>query len=161
MAYSEKLQTQYDRRKSFYGKAVVFKEGDKLVLRSYSTDVAYIENGKPVVNGLYSATTTRHIKEFLRQNGFKAESSKQILADYGEKQEEKKETTFGIMKPEGEVASSMSIDLGKIKSDDKLAYAYGYFQGKSGQPMAKAEKGDKLAPEYIRGYQDAKKGVKL
>jgi hypothetical protein len=158
MAYSEKLQMQYDRRKSFYGKAQVFKQGDRLVLRSYSTDVAYIENGKPVVKGLYSATTTRHIKEFLRQNGFKAESSKQIIADYGEKQEE---TKFGVMKPTGEVSNSMSIDIGKIKSPDKLAYAYGYFQGKSGQPMMKAEKGDKLAPEYIRGYQDAKKGVKL
>jgi hypothetical protein len=38
------------------------------------------------VYGTYSSTTLRHIKEFLKQNGFKAESSKQIMADYGVQQ---------------------------------------------------------------------------
>ena len=77
------LSPQYDSRKSFYNKAVVRTEGDKKILRSYNTDVAYIKDGKAYVNGLYSHTTTRHIKDFLKQNGFKAESSKQILKDYG------------------------------------------------------------------------------
>lgn len=85
MVFEAQLSPRYDSRKSFYGKAEVRNEGGKLILRSYETDVAYIENGKPVVKGLYTTTTTRHIKEFLLQNGFKADNSKQIMADYGEK----------------------------------------------------------------------------
>ena len=34
------------------------------------------------VYGTYSATTLRHIKEFLKQNGFKADSKSQIEKDY-------------------------------------------------------------------------------
>jgi len=75
-----------DSHKSFYGKAHVIQKGNVKVLRSYDTDVAEIENGKAKVFVLYSATTTRHIKAFLQQNGFKAESSKQIMADYGVKE---------------------------------------------------------------------------
>lgn len=79
------LDTQYDSRASFYGKASVqvAEDGTKR-LTSYTTHVASIKNGKPMVFGTYSATTLRHIKEFLKQNGFKADNSKQILADYGE-----------------------------------------------------------------------------
>ena len=65
-----------------------------------------------------------------------------------------KKTQFGILTPEGKVEKSMEMDLSKIKSPDPLAYAYGFFQGKSGQPMSK-EKG--LAKEYIRGYKEGKK----
>jgi hypothetical protein len=75
-----------DSHKSFYGKAHVIQRGDKKILRSYDTDVAEIEDGKAKVKGLYSQTTTRHIKAFLIENGFKAESSKQIMADYGVKE---------------------------------------------------------------------------
>jgi len=63
-------------------------------------------------------------------------------------------TKFGILTPEGKVEKSMAIDLSKIKSPDPLAFAYGLFQGKSGQPMSK-EKG--LAPEYVRGYKEGKR----
>ena len=76
------LQTQYDSRQSFYGKAKVRNEGNRVILRSYDTDVAYIENGKAVISGTYSTTTLRHIKEFLKQNGFKAVDIKQITNDY-------------------------------------------------------------------------------
>jgi len=82
-----KLECKYDSRKSFYGKAKVIYDGDKLVLVSYSTVVAKIEDGKATIYGLYSDTTTRHIKEFLQQNGFEVIDSKQILKDYGEKNE--------------------------------------------------------------------------
>lgn len=54
-------------------------------LISYSTEVATIANGVARVRGTYSNTTLRHIKEFLKQEGFKAENSKQIMADYGGK----------------------------------------------------------------------------
>ena len=80
-----KLQPKNDSKASFYGKAKVRTDGKRITLKSYTTDVAYIENGKAHVNGLYSGTTTRHIKEFLLQNGFKAESGTQILKDYGVK----------------------------------------------------------------------------
>jgi len=87
MAYKIKLEPKHDSRKSFYGKAIVREENGKKILTSYSTDVAFIENGKATVKGIYSETTTRHIKEFLIQNGFKADNSKQIMADYGEKKD--------------------------------------------------------------------------
>ena len=76
------LLPQYDSRKSFYKKARVLNENGKLILISYFTQVCYIENGKAFVLGSWSNTTTRHVKEFLKQNGFVAENSKQILKDY-------------------------------------------------------------------------------
>lgn len=77
------LTASYDSRKSFYGKARV-RRNEGLELISYHTRVAVIhEDGAASVYGTYSATTLRHIKEFLKQNGFKAESAKQIMADYG------------------------------------------------------------------------------
>jgi hypothetical protein len=79
---NEELKVVYDRAKSFYNKAMLIKEGDVLKLQSYQTIVAQIENNKPKVFGSYSLTTMRHIKEFLKQNGFKATDTKQILKDY-------------------------------------------------------------------------------
>jgi hypothetical protein len=86
------LQPIYDSRASFYGKAQVIENPDVAtgdehvkVLLSYKTTVAATTaNGKAKVFGAYSATTLRHIKEFLLQNGFKAESKQQILKDYGD-----------------------------------------------------------------------------
>ena len=80
---SLELKCIFDTRKSFYGKAIVRVDDNRLILKSYDTDVAYIENGVAVVNGEYSTTTMRHIKEFLKQNGFKAETTKQVLNAYG------------------------------------------------------------------------------
>lgn len=77
------LPARYDSRKSFYGKARVETMDGKKALYSYNTKVAEIEDGKAKVYGTYSQTTLRHIKEFLLQNGFKAENSKQIIKDYG------------------------------------------------------------------------------
>lgn len=84
------LTPQYDSRKSFYNKAMVMEnpeesKGDEYTktLMSYQTPVAAIQaDGKAVVFGIYSNTTLRHIKEFLLQNNFKAESKKQIIKDY-------------------------------------------------------------------------------
>lgn len=84
------MRPSYDSRKSFYGKADIRVEGNKKILKSYSTDVAYIDldTGKAVVNGMYSQTTLRHIKEFLKQNGLKADSWKQIEKDYSPTKED-------------------------------------------------------------------------
>ena len=76
------LSTQYDNSKSFYHKARVKNEDGKLILISYNTEVCFIKDNKPAVKGTYSKTTLRHIKEFLKQNGFKAETKTQILNDY-------------------------------------------------------------------------------
>jgi len=78
------LQAIHDSRNQFYGKAKVRQEGKKRILKSYDTDVASIENGKVKVKGMFSLTTTRHIKEFLKQQGIKADTGKQILKDYGD-----------------------------------------------------------------------------
>ena len=80
------LFPRYDARASFYGKAheIEYEDGT-IELRSYSTIVAKINPTSPQtaeVYGWYSQTTGRHIKEFLKQHGFKAENQSQILKDY-------------------------------------------------------------------------------
>lgn len=80
------LMAKFDSRKSFYGKAIVVTSptpfGEYNSLYSYGTLVAETVNGNARVYGFYSPTTLRHIKEFLKQNGFKAESKSQIAKDY-------------------------------------------------------------------------------
>ena len=76
------LTARYDARQSFYSKAKVIESTEGLSLLSYDTIVAEIKNGKAEVYGTYSQTTLRHIKEFLKQNGFKAENKAQIEKDY-------------------------------------------------------------------------------
>lgn len=78
------LAPEFDYHKSFHGKARVdAKDKKNQELYSYNTLVAEIVDGEPMVYNLQSATTLRHVKEFLRQNGFKAETVKQIAKDYG------------------------------------------------------------------------------
>lgn len=58
-------------RKSFYGKAeVIEKDNGDIELKSYQTIVARIRNGKfeRLWSG-YSATTMRHINDFLNTYG--------------------------------------------------------------------------------------------
>ena len=83
------LDTRFDSRKSFYNKARINDTND--VLYSYETKVMEMVNGKPVLTvgeNLLSQTTLRHIKEWLKQKGFPAESKQQILRDYSNKVEE-------------------------------------------------------------------------
>ena len=79
------LTPKFDSRKSFYGKAKISFEGDRRLLLSYGTPVAFIEPDRtPVMlDGWDSTQTTlRHAREFLKQNGFKADSKKQMQRDY-------------------------------------------------------------------------------
>jgi len=76
------LMPQYKNVKSYGNKAVVKVTENSKLLKSYNVLVCSIINDKVVVYGTYSNTTLRHIKEFLLQNGFKAESKKQIESDY-------------------------------------------------------------------------------
>lgn len=77
------LKARYDSRKSFYGKAHVIEENEQRKLLSYSTIVAWIDDDGAHVNGTYSATTLRHIKEFLLQNGFQSGTARELLQMYG------------------------------------------------------------------------------
>ena len=88
------LIPRYDGRNSFYGKAVVEIQPDGTkILYSYDTPVCKIENGKVILGKgrdrgysylvwKVSQTTLRHVKEFLKQEGFKADSVSQIEKDY-------------------------------------------------------------------------------
>ena len=79
------LTPKFDSRKSFYGKAKISFEGDRRLLFSYGTPVAFIEPDRlPVMlDGWDSTQTTlRHAREFLKQNGVKADSKKQMQRDY-------------------------------------------------------------------------------
>ena len=59
---------RYDTRKSVYGKAhVVDHEDGTIELQSYDTIVSRCVNGKVEELGKWSATTTRHQKEFRKQ----------------------------------------------------------------------------------------------
>lgn len=62
------LNPQNDTRKSFYGKAkIIDHENGIFELLSYDTIVSRCENGHVEELGKWSATTTRHQKEFRRQ----------------------------------------------------------------------------------------------
>lgn len=73
------LYPYYDSRQSFHSKAKVFEIENDVFLMSYNTIVAFFNRDTKIakVIDVYSATTLRHIKEFLKQNGFKAENKKQ------------------------------------------------------------------------------------
>ena len=83
------LMPQYDTRKSFYRKALVETDTELGVTSLYSCGALaaavfwYLgDNGRAMVYGECNATTLRHIKEFLKQQGFTAETKDQILSDY-------------------------------------------------------------------------------
>ena len=78
------LMPKYDARKSFYNKAVVEHTNNKATLYNYNTKVAEIENGKVKLFNAwdYSSTTLRHTKEFLKQNGFVADTKAQMQKEY-------------------------------------------------------------------------------
>lgn len=85
----EELLCIYDTRQSFYGKAKVetTKTTYELTqdLYSYDTLVAFIvwnfEKGTRVYKNLgkYSQTTTRHQKEFFKQNGLSDKQIKELF----------------------------------------------------------------------------------
>lgn len=88
--FTFELATAFDSRKSFYGKArVTVNPAATVELRSYGTIVATIDIRDPYNKRVtlrpawdYSATTLRHVKEFLRQQGFDAHNKAQIERDY-------------------------------------------------------------------------------
>jgi len=78
-----KLQPKYDNRQSFYGKAIVQKDGNRYVLFSYGIPVAEVNDGHPTIYGVWSMTTKRHQKEFLKQfSGMSDEEFKSLINIY-------------------------------------------------------------------------------
>lgn len=87
------LYPKYDTRASFYGKAYVIEteeEQDNIVyitkeLKSYSTIVARATTNTETnittyeYLGQYSQTTTRHQKEFFRQEGLTDKEIKELF----------------------------------------------------------------------------------
>ena len=85
--YYYELAPVFDSHKSFYGKARVKVDGNTLQLVSYSTVVAivtYLPDGAKLarITGVYSRTTTRHIREFLRQHGFKPGREAELISEF-------------------------------------------------------------------------------
>lgn len=81
-----KLDPQFDSRKSFYNKAQVVTDTDGTqTLYSYNTPVVKIKDGKVELLAMWdsSATTLRHVKEFLQQNGFEVGSKQALAKMYG------------------------------------------------------------------------------
>ena len=82
----EFLEPRFDGAQSFYRKAEIVQTRTGFLLESFRVPVVLISE-KTVFLGPdwnYSRTTIRHVKEFLKQQGYKAESKEQILKDYGE-----------------------------------------------------------------------------
>lgn len=81
------LQCRYDTRQSFYGKAKVKETSyiglNLIELYSYGTLVAKIEEKEDkkvyIYMGKYSQTTTRHQKEFFKQNGLSDKEIKELF----------------------------------------------------------------------------------
>ena len=74
------LEPEYDRAQSFYKKARVEEDGNKLY--SYDTLVAEIKDGKPIIYNAQSQTTRRHIRDFLLQKGFNYEEAYKAIDDF-------------------------------------------------------------------------------
>jgi len=78
------LAPQLDNAQSFYRKAYTLHNNDgSIQLKSYDTIVATFKAGKVNVNGTYSMTTLRHIKEFIYQlTGVSGLTKKDIEKEY-------------------------------------------------------------------------------
>ena len=80
------LSARYDRRASFYGKAHIKETPKYYTLISYNTEILRTDKNGENVKFLcrdawaFSATTCRHINEFLKQfTNEKSKSKKELL----------------------------------------------------------------------------------
>lgn len=73
------LKAIYGNVKSYYNKATVKAFDGYEVLKSYNTDVCYIDDNGQFFRTWhgYSPTTARHIDEFRRQHGLKGINKKE------------------------------------------------------------------------------------
>ena len=77
------LSALYDSRASFYGKAQIIARNGVTELQSYNTRVTRLENSElnilPDAQTWWTATTGRHINEFVQQLGGKKMTKAQII----------------------------------------------------------------------------------
>lgn len=64
-----------------YAQAHIVRRTNAVILVSYTTEVAEIRDGCLVVNGLYSATTRKHISAFCRQFGTDYQTAKKCYIE--------------------------------------------------------------------------------
>lgn len=121
------LQTQFDSRKSFYGKAVVdSKEDGSKVLYSYGTPVCRIEDGKATLlrkgyrGWSSSQTTLRHVKEFLKQNGFEVGSYKELAKMYPIEQARVNEALVNLSDAEQVEKAKELLDKEKTSEEEVI-----------------------------------------
>ena len=64
-------------------------------------------------------------------------------------------THFGTLGPDGKVTDGTTVEMGKIPSDDPLAFAFGFQQGLNGakRPREGSEDFAELAPAYVEGHK--------
>lgn len=75
--YQVRILETHGRQKSFYGKAVIIKSGNRVFLQSYNTIVAYIYGGKLFRTwDNWSKTTSLHIDAFCKEFGVASPSKK-------------------------------------------------------------------------------------
>ena len=63
------LYPNYDRARSFYGKAFIHEDDKTITLQSYQTNVIRYDKKAKQITRLwseYSVTTMRHVNEFMR-----------------------------------------------------------------------------------------------
>lgn len=86
MALSAYLEARYDSRKSFYNKARIEDDGTAVRLYSYNTHVVTFHKATGAVALMSrwdeSATTLRHVKEFLAQMGAEVGSKARLTELY-------------------------------------------------------------------------------
>ncbi len=113
------LGAKYDGKKSFSKKARGREQNGVKTLKSCGTNLVCVDRGKACVFGTYSQTTIRHIKEFLKQQGFKVESTAQIVKDYPSEPQKKE-----VPNPYANVL--LAIEFGKVSygEDEEGRYKY-------------------------------------
>ena len=165
------LRPEHDNRKSFYGKVQVDERADGTkVLYSYNTPVAMIKDGKVTLgkNWRFSPTTLRHVKEFLKQNGFEAGTSAEIADKYEigiveslEDDEEEFEASIEFRKvsPE-EYLKAFHIEVNEDVLDDIRTYTdladiidTSYIFNKEKVSKEDIEKGKKEIEKYFDGEE--------
>ena len=155
---SKSLMPVFDSRQSFYNKAkVVEKDDGSKVLYSYYTPVVRIKDGEAILlhKGYLgwnsSQTTLRHVKDFLRQNGFEIGSSKDLAKMY--KQEQAKidenlkesyedlEINWNVICEDiinkVEEVLDVNISCSDIHFDDSRAWSLYVYGSKLGLPVKK------------------------
>lgn len=80
LRYDNRYFTLYEILEGYYNKAIIYKEDGKenYILLSYETVVAEYKEGKMVLYGYYSRTTSNHINSFLRKFNYLPMSKKEI-----------------------------------------------------------------------------------